>query len=298
MIKPMIVAYMSVLSLSTPTNVFGQIFNFEKIALARIEAGTLVVDEGAGSWNRLLLVANTHLTRGDTEALAKNIRDSVSAFRLTLMAKVNQVSGALGTNALFQLQSVGVGYASTVRGKLTIVDVANASKLGLALDFASRQILSENDKQLANVSLVAMSPTVAVFDAPSLLHRKQKHLDFTMRHFLWLEAKSGRLTMLIWLLEKRPQNTPARVFDEPLRLVTLPVYEERDIHIDGSGFFLGIPSRQAFALEDLPPGKSISWTDELRTVAALERFDEGSLASLAHGLNAVLQPLRENRLDQ
>ncbi len=283
-----IVAYLIVLSLSAATNVLGQTLNFEKRSLSRIEAGTLVEDEGTAAWNRLLMVANTRLTQGDTSALSQNIRDSVSAFRLTLMAKVGQVPATPGKNALFQLQSVGVGYASNVRGKLTIVDVANASKLGLELDFVARQILSENEKQLVNVSLVATSPTVAIFDVPSLMHRKQKHLEFITRHFLWLDAKSGRLTMLIWLLEKNVPNSPVRVADEPLRLVTLPVHEERVIHIDGSAFFLGIPAKQAFALEDLPPGKSISWTDELKMVAAFEKFDEGSLSSIAQGLNNVL----------
>jgi hypothetical protein len=104
--------------------------------------------------------------------------------------------------------------------------------------------------------------------------------------------------MLIWLLEKIAPQGPLRVFDEPMRLVAAPVYEERVIHIDGNEFFLGIPSKQAFALADLPPGKSIAWTDEIKDLAALEKFDEASLKNLVQGLNLALRGLRKNRVDQ
>ncbi len=279
-------------AVSLAVTVSGETFRFEKRTPTRIEPGTIAEDGATQPWNRLLLVAKPNLTRGDTAALTATIRDSVSAFRLTIMAKTSVFSPSPGEPNRHRLDEIGIGYAAMIRDKLTVVDVASASKLGLELDFVPRQILSENESQLRNVSLVAQGPTLAVFDASSIMYRDKKHQDFVTRHFIWLESATGKLTLLIWLIEKPEKTKPASVADEPMRLIAVPTYEDRLIHIDGNGFFLGIPSKKAFALEELPPGRSLPWPENLKSVAALQQFDESSLAQLAKGFNGVFENLR------
>jgi hypothetical protein len=271
-----------------------QTLNFEKRPLERIEAGTQVIDDGAGPWNRLVLVARSSMKHGDTSAVAQNIRDSVTAFQLTLMAKIVAPHSANGPGNAFQLQSVGIGYANPIRGQLKIVDVANASKLGLELDYAAEQWLTESERQLEAVYMLAITPTVAVFDVPSIVRRNSKHQEFMVRHFLWLDATTGRITILMWLLENRERGQPLRLVEEPLRLVATPVYPDRLLHVDGREFYLGLPTRMAFAIEDLPPGKGIPWSSDLKPFANLSQFDERSLTLFASELNTTLEPFRES----
>lgn len=269
-----------------------QTLHFEKRPLARIEAGIQVIEDGSGPWNRLVLAARYSMTPGDTSAIAKNVRDSVTAFQLTLMAKVVATQTDSEQRNTFQLQSVGVGYASLVRGGLQIVDVANASKLGLELDYAGKQWLIESERQLELAQIIASTPTVAVFDVPSIVLRDAKHQEFVVRHFLWLDTATGRITILMWYMENGEQAKPQQVVGGQLRLVIAPVYADRRLHVDGREFFLGLPTKMAFATEDLPPGKDIPWSSNLKSLANLKSFDERSLTELAKEFNSALQPFR------
>ncbi len=208
------------------------------------------------------------------------------------MAKVVATQTASEQRSTFQLQSVGIGFAHLFQSGLQIVDVANAPKQGLELDYAAKQWLTESERQLELAQLIALTPTVAIFDVPSIVLRDTKHQESMVRHFLWLDATTGRITFLMWYLELVEQAKPLQVVDGPLRLVRAPASIDRPIHVDGREFFLGLPTKMAFATEDLPPGKDIPWSSLLKSLANRKSYDERSLIELAQEFNAALQPVR------
>ncbi len=262
-------------------------------SLTTIPPGTLVNDGEAATWNRAVLLATPRIASGDTEKLSASVRSSVSRLTLTILATVKSEANDSGSSA-YRLQDIGLAYAALVQGKLKTVTTASASRLGAQLDFYSRQMLSENEKQIAGVKLVVRTSTLAMFDAPTILFRDGQHKDFTTRHLVWIDARTGKMSIVLWLLNT-DRDGRAQVADETLRLVAPGTTEDRRIHIDGRSFFLGIPSARAFALEDLPPGRDFTWNDQAKLFASASSYDQQSLRDFAVLLNELLSSSTSNR---
>lgn len=261
-------------------------------ALPVIEAGTLVDDPNAARWNRVVLLARPRISSGDVEALPIGIRDAVTTFVLTILANVRPEETSAGAPPRYQLDEIGLGYSAMIEDRLTVVSGEEADRLGVRLGFFQRQVLGENYKQLRKVQPIVRTSTLVIFDVPSVMLHDGKHLELVTRHFIWIDPRSGRIAMLVWLLE-RQDEMQARVYDLPMRYVPPGAKEDRAIHVDADEFsFLGIPSDRAFALEDLPPGKSIAWTEATRRLAAQREYDTTSLQQLAAVMNLALQASR------
>ena len=110
-----------------------------------------------------------------------------------------------------------------------------------------------------------------------------------MRHLIWIDTKTGKLATLVWLLKADRTRRLAVVSTEPIRKLEPNAVEDRAIHVDGGEFTLTIPSKRAFALESMPPGKKISWTQAAADLAALESYDINNIQSLLRALNEATQ---------
>lgn len=261
--------------------------------ITRLAAGTVVEDPDAARWNAVVLLARPQIASGDVDALPATIRGTVASFVLTILATVQPYTDATTGTSKFRLKDVGVGYSMDVDGQLKVVTLQDYSKLGVRLGFFQRQMLSENEKQLSTVRVIAKTSTLTVFDTPALLFRRGAHRDFIIRHFIWIDANTGRNAALTWLLKSGPSGL--QVVDEPFRWMPAGMKENRRIHVDGDEFMLGgIPTERAFALENLPPGKQVQWTTESKQLAARSGYDRDSLRQLTLALNEALQSVRSN----
>jgi hypothetical protein len=256
--------------------------------LPQVDAGTIVGDANASRWNRVVLLARPRISRGDVSALSSSVRDSVNAFTLSILATVEGSEDQQSGERRFRLREVGVGYSAEVQGKLNIVTLESAPKLGLSLSFIQRQMLSENEKQIRKLRLVARTSTLTIFDAPAILLRDGKHMDLVVRHFVWIDSRTGEHAALVWLLQ-RTTSGALRVIDEPIRHLPPNFREDREIHVDGQEFIFGIPSEHAFALAQLPPGTPLNWEDHSKPIAALEHYTMDEVRDLAIALNAALR---------
>lgn len=262
--------------------------------LPRVEAGTMVESPDAKRWNRVVLLARPRIASGDVNSLPKSIKNIVSSFVLSILATSEAYVDAESGAQRYRLAEVGVGYAMDIGGELKIVTVADAAKVGARLGFIQRQMLTENQKQLDTARLVARTSTITVFDTPALLWRQGEHRDYIMRHFIWIDSRTGKNSALAWLMQTNVQGE-LEVADEPMRWIPAGLKEDRAIHVDGDEFLLGgIPTEKAFALEDLPPGKDVAWTAEAREYAAHSRFDLETLKSLTFALNSALKSLKSS----
>lgn len=262
--------------------------------LPRIAAGTAIDMPDSDRWNRVILLARPRLASGDTQKLPQSIANTVSRFVLTILATVQLDADEAGGERKYQLAEVGLGYSTDVHGELRTVTTADASRLGVSLGIFGRQMLLENEKQLATARLIARTSTLLIFDTPALLLRDEEHRDYVMRHFIWVDPHSGRTAALVWILEQDDNGKMRVVADEPLRWLPPGLKEDRAIHVDGDHFsFLGIPDERAFALEDLPPGKPIPWSAETRALAAETEYTSESLYELTAALNQSLQALSQ-----
>ncbi len=250
--------------------------------VTRIPAGTVVTDSGAKTWNRVVLLAKPRIVSGSVESLNESIRDAVSSFSLTMMARVNKKDGA------FQLDDVGLGYSVPIKSHPTVIDSDSVERLGVSLGFIQRQVLGQHETRLATTRVIVRTSTLLIFDVPAIFFRDGKHRDFVARHLVWIDPASGRAAMATWLMVRR-QDGRLVIASDPPRVVSAATKEDRRIHVDGDQFFLGIPGEHAFALEELPPGEDLNWTDALKRLATRSTYDADSLGKLSREINRLVR---------
>ena len=259
--------------------------------LTRIEAGTLIsMDSPQERWNRIVLLAKPRIASGDVESLPIAIRESVSDFVLTIMASVEEFSDPDTAEPRFRLADVGLGYSTQVDDQLRAVSVADAGKVGIDLGVLARLLLLENEKQLKTAKIIARTPTLMIIDAPAYVLRHGEHYECVMRHFIWVEPSTGRSAALVWLIDYDGAGNPFADSSEAARWAPAGLREDRAIHVDGREFnMFGMPGKKAFAMESMPPGKPVAWTDQARALAAHSSYTVESLRELSAALNAMLQ---------
>jgi hypothetical protein len=261
-------------------------------ALPAIAPGTLIEPRLEGDiqpdrWNRVVLLAKPQIASGEVEKLSASIRKSVAMFTLSILATVREGTGALG-QPRYVLEEVGVGYSVPIREKLTLVTSDTAARLGASLDFVARQMLSENEKQLTTIRSIVRTETLTIFDTPAIMLVGREHKEFTTRHLIWVDGNSGKIGLLVWLIAADASGRP-EVAHTTVRLVPSGTKEERRIHVDGRSFFLGIPSKYAFALEELPPGRDFQWSATAKQYAAESAYDALQIKEFAAALNEMLK---------
>ena len=286
--QPRLTAVMALLCLAVPA-LAAEDDQPERQPLTVIEAGTPVEESGRERWNRIVLLATPRFASGDTDAVSRSIRQTVSGFTWTVLATVRPVeadSVSDPDHRRHELVEVGVGYAMPVDGQLTVVAPDRLPK-GVALDFLGRKILGAQQKSLAEVEAVGTHPEAVVFDAPTLMLRDQDHEELIVRHLVRVDPRSGRCATCTWLIDADADEAP-RPLDDPPRLVEEGTREERAIHVDGSRFTLGFPTKQAFAVESLPPGRKLDWSPDFRTSAARVAYPRTQVEELVAAADAAV----------
>lgn len=258
-------------------------------SLPRVQAGAVVPNPDAGRWNRVIYQAVSRITQGDASSVPATIRARVPRFTLVLLATATNTSVA-GAPPLYRLAEVGAGYAVPLGGQLTVVSTDNPPSAA-GIDSLGRQVLAGNGRKLDEARRVGVSDTMQVVDIDSLFLIGRRHAPLVMRHFIWVDPGTGRCTCCVWLLEKRPTGGLAPT-GHPPRWLQAGTRDDRAIHVDASKFFLGMPTKDAFALTSLPPGVDLAWSAELRQIAARPAYGIRDLQQLALAIGDALAPLR------
>ena len=255
-----------------------------------VAAGTTVDDPDRDRWNKVVLLATPRFASGDTAEVSPSIRETVSRFTFTILATVKHDANAGG--AVHRLVEVGVGYGMPLAGRLTVV-APDAKLPGMSLDFLGRQVLGAKQKSLTEIECVGCDETAVAFDVPTLMLRKDAHTELVVRHVVRVDPRTGTLSTCAWLAEGTYEG-PVVPVSEPLRLIAAGTREERAIHVDGSRFMLGFPTKQAFAVEDLPPGGLIPWSPALLVIADARAYPPAAFAKLASAVEeAILRMPRQ-----
>ncbi len=275
------IVWLALLVLDVPC---GAIAQDKKLPL--VGSGIIVGKEDAVKWNRVILLATPRIASGDTSKLSETVRTAVSKLTLTILATVESEVVGDGTEA-YRLSEVGVGYSTIIKENRVTITSETAGRMGAGLDFYGRQMLSENEEQIGNLKVIFRTSTLTVFDAPAIMLRDGQHKDFLTRHLIWVDPKTGKLDMAVWLLSS-DANGRTSVAEKSLRVVAPGTNEDRKIHVDGRSFFLGIPSKRAFALEELPPGIDFEWTDDAKALASLSVYKNSELIEFVRALQRLL----------
>ena len=178
----------------------------QEAGLERIPLGTVIPKtppepkSGEKSWNRVVLLAKPRVASGDVDSLSQAIRDTVTTYTLCILASVEKELTAVDAKPSYRLAGVGAGYAMDLNDELIIVTSSGYRKVGAKLGLIQRRMLTTNEQQLETVQVLARTSAVWLFDTPALMASRGEHFDLTMRHFVWIDQRTGQTAALIWLL--------------------------------------------------------------------------------------------------
>ena len=264
-------------------------------AMTVIAAGTVVDDPQRDRWNRIVLLATPRFASGDTADVSESIKEAVAGFTFAILATVKPLDASAADDDAprHELAEVGIGYCMRVKDRLTVI-APDATVAGVSLDFLGRQVLNAKQKSLSEINCVGKHAHAVVFDVPTLMLRGDDHEDLVVRHLVRVDPRSGACSSCAWLVTATDDGVSKPV-EEPLRIIDGGTLEERPIHVDGRRFTFGLPTKKAFAVEDLPPGRRVDWSTSLRTAADMPTYSEQALDRLTAELDTAIASLRTLR---
>jgi hypothetical protein len=244
----------------------------------RIPAGTVIGDGPPAGWSHLIIKSRPRPGTGDfRQVSADNTR--LAGFLFT--AIVANVSAQGGRQRLDRL---AVGMGTRVGDEDVIVTPDSQARLGADLGFLARIVLSRADERLKETVVIARSPTLAVFEAPALMRRGERHRGVVLRYAVLADEKKGDLETILWLLDDG--EAPAG----PMEWFPPNKAEDCVLHVDAREFTLGSPNEKSFAMDRLPQGKKqIDFPEAIRAVAARPRLSAATATELEAGLRAALR---------
>jgi hypothetical protein len=249
-----------------------------------IAPGTVVEKTPPKGWSHLIIKSHPRAGTGDVKQLSKSTAQLTALLHTVILANVQAEKPGR-----HRLTAVAVGLGTKVNGQDIIVSPEKQKELGANLGFLERMVLSRAQEKLRDVQVVARSNTMALIDCPNLLQRDGKHRPVVLRYAVLVDAASGRLDTLLWVIDRDERGGYVGVSGA---MEWLPPNKMEDcvLHVDASEFSLGVPSENAFALDRIPQGqKQLAVTDDLKLLAARMRLTEDMAGQLETKLRAALR---------
>ena len=278
----------------------------EDTSVTKLPAGTIVGENPPDNWTDTLFISIPKVSEGDVEKVSTMVASLAEMLSLVEVARV-EVEPSSTTNGIgpkYRLGDVGVGLA--VRRGDTFVVVSGAADTPSAdnrpkLDFIQNQVVASASKSLDDMRIIARRTTLILFDSPAVVRQNNENMDLILRTLVWVEASTGKLGKLIWLLKPGDQdsNIQELALDEICFLP--PGFKGAPgLYVDSELFTFGVPSSRAFALTRLPNGRKVQLQGDLATLAGQKEYSTQQLGMLVAGLSAALksnanQPAVRNR---
>jgi hypothetical protein len=182
-----------------------------------------------------------------------------------------------------RLRAVALGLGCSVHGRDTIITPENPA--GAKLDWITRTILTKGYERQKQAVVVFQGATAGLVDTPVWFRVDGKHRLVRFRYALLVDGPGGPLDTLAWQLDAAGKlaDPPACVWLKPDTIDTAELF------VDPNEFTLGVPSEAAFAVDGLPPGRSLGdLPAALRPLAATTRFTPETARDLEAGLRRFL----------
>ena len=271
---------------SSPTRAAQVASDFQPRTMPVLPSGIVLNANQQITGPRLVLLAKPRLAAGDVDAVPEVGHQLTRKFQLAIVAKVDSKTG--NGQAPYQLSQVAIGFAvDSDRGTMT-VNTKDGSKHGLKLGMLGSSVLSSNEASLSKTKLIASTDFMTVFDAQAVVWQQSGTQEMVVRHAVWIDPNTGKLGFLVWLLEKK-RGAQLQVAQPQMHAVAVGAVEDRQIYVDKSKFMLGMPTPSSFAMLQITPGHPIAWSEQFRSLAAMERFTAESFGQFVQGLQENLR---------
>lgn len=244
-------------------------WDFVPRPLDRIPGGVVVGGDRVEGWSHPILFVRGKLTSGDLDRVNSTVEKYAEMFNLVLLAHV-----APAADGGFALQKVAIGFSTPIGGRNVVITTDTHRQLGANLGLIGGSVFSGNEAALADTQQTARYSHGMVIDAPTLMLRGEAHVLVMARYFVWVSKKTGEVGVLVWAMEDSDGGGDFRMLPQAPQLLSPNMHEDRNMHVDGEEFnFMGIPSKTAFAVEQLPRGVDVPFDAELARAASVRSFD-------------------------
>lgn len=214
-----------------------------------IKTGVQVRTSNDSDWNTPLISAFGELSTGALNGVSNIVRENSKLFGFAMMANLRENEGG-------SLEIADFGVSVTMRnlkGEPIATSASNPSPKVKELGLISRMVLKANEEALSRIKVIAQSPQLILIEAPTIMHIDQINREVNVRYVLLLDEKyKPRLFVFGPIIENKSSSAPPI-----LRELVVGMDELRQFYVDGDQFTFGIPSKTAFGLVDLPPGRQI-----------------------------------------
>ncbi len=254
--------------------------------LPRLQPGIVVTQPQDFGYSDVVTIVYPRFASGAIDSLPDYAKRYASMFHMTILANV--VGHPVQDQTAFLLDKIGIGFAMEINNKLTIVTKDSANALGASLGMIDRTVLSGNEDCLVDVVQIARTDRLIVFDAKANLLIGDKHEPRILRHFVWASPASGKLGILIWQLKENGPG-PHAIDSAHMQLLPAGFKEDRKIHVSAGNFLSSkIPTPDRFALESLPQGTPVPFSERMKQVAGKSKMTASDLESLLAGASESL----------
>jgi hypothetical protein len=265
----------------------GSAYDVTTRRLDQIPAGTVIGKEAPKGWSNLIIKSYSRPGAGDVNQLSP-LADRLARLLFTAILADVKPERSTGSKR-YKLAKVAVGLGTKIRDKDTVITPDTQNRLGAGLGILDRVVLRTAQEKLGEITILARSSTMMLFDAPSYMVSEEKHKPIVLRYAILVDEQTGRLNTLVWPIER---ETDGKYGSPPSAIQLLPpnLTDDCILHVDGNEFSLGQPTEKAFAMTTPPKGdKEIKVNDDLKELIARPRFSATTAAELESKLREALQ---------
>jgi len=252
--------------------------------------GTVIGTAAPDGWSHLVIKSLPRVRPGEeakVPPLARSLTVRMTRWMFTaFVADVRPVRH--GRHTRYHLRAVALGLGTTVNGQDVVVTPQTAKQHGVELDWITRQILDRGYATQSLATIVVHGPTFALMDTPVWFRCGTKNRLVRFRYALLVDAPTGRLDVLVWLLD--PEGgcggtaEAAVLFPDQI--------DEAELVADPQGFdALGIANEATFGVDRLPAHRAkITLPAGVWQLATRTRFTPEQAHELESGLRQLGLP--------
>ena len=192
-----------------------------------------------------------------------------------------------GGETRYQFRVVALGLGTSINGRDVIITPETAQAHGLELNWMTRLILEKGYETQRLAMTVAQSPTFALVDTPVWFRVGEKNRLVRFRYALLVDAASGQLDVLLWLLDPEGGDTAGAAV-----LLAPNLVHEPELIPDPKGFNrIGVADDSAFGVDSLPAHRAqFVLPPEARELAARSKFTPDDARTLEAALRKLITP--------
>jgi len=249
--------------------------------------GTVVGRTAPAGWSHLVIKSLPRVRPGEESKIPLLVRSQtvrMAAWMFTVFTADVRPERHDGKTR-HRLRAVGLGLGSDSGGRDIVITPETAGAHGVELNWITREILRKGYETQQRAVVAVQGPTFTLVDTPVWYRCNANHRLIRFRYALLVDAPSGRLDVMVWLLD--PGGDCA---DESAVVLAPDTIDEAELIPDPKEFnALGIPSDGALAVDRLPPHRArLLLPPDLRSLATQVKYTPSEAGTLETGLRRLL----------